>query len=77
MSKTGEGVVVYSYYTYLATRGRLVPVQSLRPATLELIESIGAVPVMGSEHMARRADVCELGFLRSRALGPAPTQRAQ
>ena len=57
-------VLVYNYYTYLPGPDAVVPVLSSRPATLDLIESLAAVPVLESAREADPSDVCELGFFR-------------
>ena len=76
VSKREEGVLVYNYYTYLGAKGAIVPVRSARPATMDLIESLSAVPVLESAREARRSDVCELGFLLGHA-SSAPTSPAR
>ena len=59
-----KGVTVYHYYTYLSRGEKFVAVESSRPATLDLIESLSAVPLMGSARLADPSQICELGFLR-------------
>jgi hypothetical protein len=60
-----QAVTVYCYYTYLAKGEKIVPVHSTRPATLDLIESLAAVPMLESGREADPSEVCDLGFLRS------------
>jgi hypothetical protein len=69
-----EGVLVYCYYTYLAGGGAVVPVHSARPATLDTIESLSAVPVLESARVADPSQVCDLGFFRGT---PACRHRSQ
>jgi len=57
-------VLVYNYYTYLPGPDTVVPVLSARPATLDFIESLAAVPMLGSEREAHPSEVSELGFFR-------------
>jgi hypothetical protein len=74
---TREGVLVYCYYTYLAAGGNVVPVHSSRPATLDLIESLNAVPVLQSAREANPSEVCELGFFRGASHCGHVERRAQ
>jgi hypothetical protein len=57
-------VLVYNYYTYLPGPDTVVPVLSAVPATLDLIESLAAVPVLESAQEAHPSEVSELGFFR-------------
>jgi hypothetical protein len=57
-------VLVYNYYTYLPGPDTVVPVLSAVPATLDLIESLAAVPVLESAQEAHPSQVSELGFFR-------------
>jgi hypothetical protein len=57
-------VLVYNYYTYLPGPDSVVPVLSTRPATLDFIESLAAVPVLESAREADLSEVSELGFFR-------------
>lgn len=59
-----KGVTVYHYYTYLSRGEKFVAVESSRPATLELIESLSAVPLPGSARQAHPSEICDLGFFR-------------
>ena len=76
VSTREDRVLVYSYYTYLGAKDAIVPVRSARLATLDLIESLSAVPVLESAREAHRSDVCELGFLRVHAPS-APSSAAR
>jgi hypothetical protein len=57
-------VLVYNYYTYLPGPDAVVPVLSAVPATLDLIESLAAVPVLESAQEAHPSEVTDLGFFR-------------
>jgi hypothetical protein len=59
-----QGVLVYCYYTYLAGGGAVVPVHSARPATLDTIESLSAIPVLESARVADPSQVSDLGFFQ-------------
>jgi hypothetical protein len=66
-----QGVTVYHYYTYLPQGEKIVPVHSARPATLELIESLSAVPLPGTARIADPSEISDLGFFR----GPSQAER--
>jgi hypothetical protein len=59
-----DKVVVYDYYTFLADADALTPVRSARPATLQLIQDLSAVPIPGSLRHAEPHEICALGFFR-------------
>ena len=60
-----QGVKVYHYNTYVPQGDKVVAVRSARAATLELIESLAAEPLPGTERIAHPSDICELGFFRA------------
>ena len=63
-SHAPESVLVYCYQTYLPQGDDIVAVHSARPATMELIDSLAAVPLPGSARSVHPSEICELGFYR-------------
>lgn len=59
-----DKVVVCDYYTFLAGADALTRVRSARPATLQLIQDLSAVPIPGSLRHAEPHEICALGFFR-------------